>query len=306
MHSTTEATVQLCPSDRRPAALRLLFSNLSPSARIDQADRLAESVTDRDDPFAGLFWAVRDNEPVAACWAQLQPGRSGMLWPPQVTDEADEAVAGRLLAMATEFFARSRPSIAQALLDQSHGPVAESLISAGYRHLTDLEYLVCMMRPRAEANSQQRLEYELYSHANHQRFCEILKRTYQGSLDCPEMDGLRCIEDVVEGYRKTGVFHPSRWMLLRSDGVDMGVMILADHPQNDQWELVYLGLTPEARGRGFGREATAFAARLALGARRRQMVLAVDSRNRPARALYEHVGFIEWDRRCVFLRSFDR
>jgi len=97
------------------------------------------------------------------------------------------------------------------------------------------------------------------------------------------MDGLRSMDDVVEGYRKTGVFHPSRWMLLRSDGVDVGVMILADHPQNDQWELVYLGLTPEARGRGFGQEATAFATRLALGARRSQMVLAVDRRNGPAR-----------------------
>ena len=67
---------------------------------------------------------------------------------------------------------------------------------------------------------------------------------------------MECVptEEVLSGYRTTGVFDPQRWLLVRQDGEDVGCLLLADHPTSSQWELVYMGLVPEVRGRGLGIE----------------------------------------------------
>lgn len=303
MSNDVDFTVARCPPIQRAEALRLLLYDLPAGDKVQHANRLAESVATQDDPFAGLFLASQRGQPLAACWAQVQPGRTGLLWQPQPA--ADTAVvAQQLLSLANDYFAEQSVSIAQTLLPAGSQAAPDNLAAAGYRHLTELEYLVCLLRPQQITPPRPQLEYEVYSDRNHQRFCRVLEQTYQQGLDCPELDGLRQIEDVLEGYRNTGEFHPSRWMLLRFQQQDIGSLILADHPRQDQWELVYLGLVPEARGRGFGYEAACFATRLALGARRNQMVLAVDARNSPARAVYERAGFMEWDRRQVYWRTF--
>jgi ribosomal protein S18 acetylase RimI-like enzyme len=63
-----------------------------------------------------------------------------------------------------------------------------------------------------------------------------------------------------------------------------------------------MGLTPAARGRGWGHELTRHAFSLAQAAGRRQLVLAVDANNAPALKTYAAAGFAAWDRRSVFLR----
>ncbi|MEX1224551.1 MAG: GNAT family N-acetyltransferase [Pirellulales bacterium] len=284
--------------------MQLLLGDLPAADRARQANALAASVASLTNPFAGLFLATRNEQPLAACWAQVQPGRTGVLWRPHLSPAYPETATVELITRANDYFAQQGVTMAQALLSARDDQAAGTLSAAGYRHLTDLEYLVCLLRPKPFAEHRRQMEYEVYSDRNHARFCGVLERTYQHSLDCPELDGLRGIEDVLVGYRNTGVFHPSRWMILRQEDRDVGCLLLADHPDQDQWELVYLGIVPEARGHGLGFEAVCFATRLAYGARRYQMVLAVDSRNAPARGVYERAGFVEWDRRQVFLRTF--
>jgi ribosomal protein S18 acetylase RimI-like enzyme len=75
-------------------------------------------------------------------------------------------------------------------------------------------------------------------------------------------------------------------------------------PDDEAWELTYLGVVPEARRRGFGISMTRHAQWLARVAGARRMTLAVDAANEPAIAVYSAAGFAAWDRRCVFLRVF--
>jgi ribosomal protein S18 acetylase RimI-like enzyme len=86
------------------------------------------------------------------------------------------------------------------------------------------------------------------------------------------------------------------------EGRDVGVLLLADHPRAGHWELMYMGLVPEARGHGWGRHIARHAQWLARCAAVERIVLAVDAANRPALAMYERAGFAEWDRRSVFVR----
>ena len=89
----------------------------------------------------------------------------------------------------------------------------------------------------------------------------------------------------------------------KEDGRDIGCLILTDHPAEDQWELIYQGVLPEARGRGFGLEITRHAQWLTSQAGRSRLVLAVDAGNSPAIAAYASAGFQQWDRRYVFVKA---
>jgi hypothetical protein len=110
------------------------------------------------------------------------------------------------------------------------------------------------------------------------------------------------MDDVIAGYQATGSFDPARWFLLRHDGSDVGCLLLAEHAANRQWEVAYVGLAPEARGRGWGVATIRQAQWLARRARVGRLLLAVDAANAPAIATYAAAGFSAWDRRTVMLR----
>jgi ribosomal-protein-alanine N-acetyltransferase len=66
-------------------------------------------------------------------------------------------------------------------------------------------------------------------------------------------------------------------------------------------EVVYLGLAPEARGRGLGRALMLHGLGLVQQRPERVMALAVDQRNTPAVALYARLGFRTVRRREAFV-----
>jgi hypothetical protein len=136
-----------------------------------------------------------------------------------------------------------------------------------------------------------------------QRIARLVERTYIGTLDCPGLDDARPITDVLTGYRETGTFRPDWWWLARVNDRDVGCLFIADHPEHEQCELMYMGLIPEVRGRGWGVQLTRSAQWFLLGEDRARMVLAVDDENWPATGVYAKTGFLEWDRRYVYVRT---
>jgi ribosomal protein S18 acetylase RimI-like enzyme len=179
------------------------------------------------------------------------------------------------------------------------------LRTAGFEPLAELLYLVSGRDdfPRARPTSD--LEFEPYSAAGHDRLARVVEATYEGTLDCPQLDGVRQIDDILAGYRSTGVFAPSRWLLVRNGARDVGCLLLADHPNEENWELVYMGLVPSARGNGWGKDVTRHAQWLTGQAGRARLVLAVDAANKPAIRTYLELGFRRWDRRRVLWRTFE-
>jgi GNAT superfamily N-acetyltransferase len=106
----------------------------------------------------------------------------------------------------------------------------------------------------------------------------------------------------VAGYYAQGLFDPQRWFIVQRDHRDVGVLLLTAHATGDCWELVYMGIVPEARGAGLGREILRFALWEASQAGAQRLVLAVDQANRPASDMYRREGFQPWDFRTVYAR----
>jgi ribosomal protein S18 acetylase RimI-like enzyme len=70
----------------------------------------------------------------------------------------------------------------------------------------------------------------------------------------------------------------------------------------DGAELVYLGLSPQARGNGIARTLLMHGMHACSAARFRTISLAVDSRNSPARKLYAALGFTRVSSRAALVR----
>src|SRR6185369_11999011 len=120
-----------------------------------------------------------------------------------------------------------------------------------------------------------------YSPQNHAAFAAAILRSYEGSLDCPALNGKRSIEDVIEGHKSTGIFDPALWHLATEHGEPRGVLILSPALHTESMELVYLGLSPEARHRGLADAFMRLAVKSTAQNQRKELSLAVDSRNAP-------------------------
>jgi GNAT superfamily N-acetyltransferase len=120
---------------------------------------------------------------------------------------------------------------------------------------------------------------------------EIIKASYRQSMDCPALEGVRQIGDVIAGHKASGVYRPESWWIASWSGAPAGCLLLNDNPISGAADVVYLGVTPEFRGRGLGRAMLQHAAN---DIRRRgygNMTLAVDAANPYALAIYQSVGF---------------
>jgi ribosomal protein S18 acetylase RimI-like enzyme len=279
----------------RGAAL-LLLENRTP-----EAEAALSAAMDGD---AVMCVAMRGGAIVGAAMAQLQPGRIAMAWPPRCANEEPASTSWALLQELLERLRESGVQLVQAFPDAPSQADQQLFEAAGFEHLADLLYLVSTDADFPDVLPALEAALEPYSEANHRRLLDVLDRTYEGTLDCPRLNGVRAAEDVLATYRRTIDFDPTRWFLVRLAGEDVGCLLLGDHPRDEQWELIYVGLVASARGRGLGRQLVRQAQWLTRQAGRGRLVLSVDAANAPALGLYASEGFVAWDRRAIYLRIF--
>jgi mycothiol synthase len=296
-------------ADDRQARVARLQAALTRGAGRDECLSAAAPQQATTHPTAGangpeLFAAVAAGRLVGALWVEPQPGRAVVFSRPQLVEGQGKPTAVALLKAAAEHATLSGAVLLEALLESDASEDLERFVAAGFEHACDLLYLVCQAKvfPSAARVPAPELEFAVVKPADDARLAEIVDRTYEGTLDCPRLNHVRSSEEVLTGYQTVGSFSRERWFIVRSEAHDIGCLLLADHPQTNQWELVYMGLVPEARGRGWGVGITRHAQWLARHAGRERMVLAVDAANAPAVAMYERAGLFAWDRRSVLLR----
>jgi len=280
----------------RTQALELIFAHLPP---VDRQRYVLEYEKVSDVTHDGVWIARRGSKISAAALVQSQPGRTAVLHVPQGNVNAE---LGDLLTALSAQLCSAGVRLMQTLLSAEVGGETESLRQAGFSYAANLMYLVSTRQGFPTRCPAGELEYSSYVPQDKQRLAGIVERTYVGSLDCPQLEALRDVDDVLSGYQAVGRFDPSRWLVACHAGVDVGCVLLAEHEGTGQWELTYLGVVPEARSQGFGLELVRHAQWLALQGGCERIVLAVDGNNRPALDVYAAAKFVAWDERRVYLR----
>lgn len=308
--STTAPVVVPCPPELRAEALALALSELAPSQRREIGGELLRAWRAGAPTADGLFVALRGEQLCGAAWGQLQPGNTAVFWPPRM-DAVDQMspLAGQLASAVVDSLDAAGVAMTQVLLPAPDAPEAPLLKTAGFHYLTDLVYLTCEReRFPTQAPNSADLRFFEYDQSQRNRLVELVERTYEGTLDCVGLGVERQIEDVIDGYLATGTYRPSNWFFVRQanaangDEADVGVLLLADHPASQHTELIYMGLVPQVRGRGWGRQIAEYAQWVARSGGAQRLVSAVDASNLPGLGVYRATHFEAWDRRSVFLR----
>ncbi|MBA4019450.1 MAG: hypothetical protein C0483_19975 [Pirellula sp.] len=299
-----EILTPAAPDVELHAALMLALRMLPPPTA--EALRWSVIAETRRTPAALGVLAVARNEQrgiAAAAWGQLGSGNVAQVWPTQWLVESELSGCDPLMSALLAELPKRGMTFAQTLLPDVACRDAQTVLGAGFTHAADLTYLGADVDPRAKKHPEGSVRFVPYEADDRTSFAALVEGTYEGTLDCPALNGLRPALEVLDEYAEIGASGTSLWQRAVENDVAVGCLLLADHPSQNQVELVYMALLPHARGRGLGAELVRESLRIAAVLGRKRIVLAVDAANTPAAAQYEVAGFREWERRSAFVQD---
>ena len=233
------------PHEIEPA-FRLLLSNLGKSEREYRVARAVELVLSGQMDVRGLFVLREAGEIAGVIACEPLPGAGSIIWPPVLAGTQNIDLEDLLVGRACDWLLQHRARLAQCLLPPEDALLAEPLLRNGFTRITSLSYLRNSLRREDVPPLVTRLHFEPYDPDNPRLFHETLVRTYQSTLDCPEVNGVRTIEEVIEGHRAQGPFDPGLWLLAFEDNQPIGVLMLGVARPGEEWEVGYMGIVPEA------------------------------------------------------------
>jgi mycothiol synthase len=297
--------------DIRPA------SSLSPEAR-----RQALALQFAEFPRAGCQTRVErgllaldqgqiDSRCFLTCWisgrlagsliCELLPGRAANLWPIRTAADCQGlGVEDALMAVAHEIVESSDAKFVQSLMPPNETEGIQALCRQGFQRATLILNMRCELPHTGHEIASNRLRMDSGS-TDAAALQRLIVSTFEQSLDCPELNGIRTPDDIYAGYR-AGTPAPSRWWLAWENTEAVGILIVADGASPRLLDLAYLGVLPGSRRRGIGREMLAHVLHIAKTSGADGMTLLVDERNQPAIQLYEQFGFRTFDRRELLLK----
>jgi len=306
----SSTAVQIRPAHRAEvhAALQLILgSNGRPAAEEHVVDFLRYAVY-RGLDLNDIWLAAHSGRLVWAILPVISPGKTMLLFSPtHVPADHQDTCVCPLVERVVGHYQNRKVDLAQVLLDPGDSGAVAMFKRCRFEPLAELIYLDRDVRRAGDAALRSGFVWDGYSSATHGDFARAVSATYDGSLDCPRLNGRRNIDDVIEGHKAAGEFDPKLWFLLRdrSNGsaASAGVLLLNRSTRTDSLELVYLGLAPAYRGKKLGDAMMRHAINTASAIGSRRLSLAVDSNNAPALRLYQRHGMTRLCSRVALLRD---
>jgi ribosomal protein S18 acetylase RimI-like enzyme len=237
---------------------------------------------------------------------EIRPGRVAALLVDKLA-AIEPKSAGGTVRSALESARRGGVRFVQALVDRADEHGAGLLQSCGFSQVTEVLYLICPPVGREATQSCQDLRLVPIDDtpATLHRLSELILRTYEGSQDCPRLNGLRPIDEVLASYRAVGESELRHWYIAEQENAHVGCILLAAHSAPRELEIVYMGIVPPFRGRGWGSELIRHTQRVASELSFERLSLAVDAENGPALAVYRAAGFRIAAKHRLFLLQFE-
>jgi mycothiol synthase len=251
----------------------------------------------------GVCLAEQGGKILSAVLPVVSPGKTMLLFlPAQLHGQHGESTRKVIEAVCARGAAEG-VHLAQALLEVHDEHLLGLMKDCGFGRLAELLYLQAVMSKVAEPQLPPGCKWITYAPARHELFASTIMATYQDSFDCPGLNGLRNIDDILAGHRATGDFDPECWFLLIDHDTPVGAVLLSKVHRSDVTELVYLGLIPGRRGKGLADILMRRAATVAMAGKHGRLSLAVDGGNTPALKLYWRHGMQVIGRKLALLRD---
>jgi len=248
-----------------------------------------------------IYQAVWRRRPIAAATVMVSPGRTGLLvHSPFWLCQTRKSALSQAVEVATRHAVDAGVAFVQSLLSPQDNQTRQLLERAGYVRLTELIYMRTDLRDPVPM-SPPNLEWRHVGDLPPSVLEATIAATYEGSLDCPALAGLRSPQDVVAGHRASGVYTPQAWWVVFCDGQPAGCVLVNDILSANRADVVYLGVAKGFRRRGIGKAILDRACTQARQSGRASLTLAVDATNAPAVKLYERYGFEPTQRRLAMV-----
>ncbi len=296
-----------------------MLSHLSEQERLLQTKELLESALKKELDLSGLIMARNESKLCGAILSIIQPDLSAFVWPPVTTVNSEAGnntqlgkvinsgeIEDQLLQFLGEQLDSKNVWMGQCIVDLDSSIERQALQRNQFGHAANLIYMYRDLSdpiPDPEPDQEKRLEITRYAdEKNLDEFKKVLEKTYLETLDCTVLNNVRTPDETLESHQLSGEFLPSQWKRFQDAEGDIGLLLMNDHPDQNAWEVVYTGVIPEARGKGYGREIVLSGLLEARDAERGQVILAVDAKNPYAHSVYESLGFMETTRKSVHIR----
>lgn len=301
--------------DRRRVALAVLLTG-RPREDDPAVEQFIRFAGDQKLSLDELWLASDGPRAVAAALLVTSPGRTGMLFSSPVAGRSAVGPHSRLLHAVCAAQDSSDLAMVQSLLEGHQRLERQTLEVCGFEALAVLVYMQRSAQPAAGSRAAQAppslnlgdpsIRGVHYSEAQRPLFTRAVEASYEQTLDCPRLLGVRAMGDVLDGHMATGEFDPRLWHVFLEGDQPIGVMLLAKVPAKQAVELVYLGVSLPWRGRGLARRMMAVGLDAAARCGALNVLLAVDEQNAPALRLYRSLGFRPTGRRTAMVLHLGR
>ncbi|MFW6061963.1 MAG: GNAT family N-acetyltransferase [Planctomycetota bacterium] len=301
MHLSTQ--VEPVPRRKRREALQFLAGGSGRDVLADvRADSLVRLLRARGGGW--LWWCRRMGRLRAVAVVIPNEGRTGVVFysSPHMPGVDADALGEAIRRASADAIADGELTLVQALIRPESRGERDALLRGGFQELAELIYLRKELEAAPSAPEQGPVSWRSWGEYDQQELAEVIAATYEDSLDCPRLAGLRDVEDTIVGHKASGNFRRDWWWIVHWAGEPAGCL-LANEGRGGTAEVVYLGVVPAFRGRGLGRWMLAKVAGEAWRAQMPAVTLAVDSANSYAVDLYIREGFRETMRRLACIRT---
>lgn len=285
------ACVAVCPSTLRREALLHLAAIHEPGLQpaLNAALRSAKQ-TDWD----GLWIYQQQGHIAGALWVQPLVNATAQLWLPCQDGPASRA----LLAAAHAWVIEQEITLCHVVLPPSHYAWESTLLAYDMVRLAELRHLSIDLSSATLAPGQTfrqpgplslSIRLEAFTQLSAAAQTSLLDSISQESLDCPGLRESLSSEALLAGFYGQASEASHHWYSVNLGSERIGVLLLAAGDAH-YWELLLMGVVPQRRGQGIGRNVLQAAFSLAVSQGATDMVLTVDANNAPALHLYKQAG----------------
>jgi len=247
------------------------------------------------------FIAQEDDAIKAAVLVVMNEGATATILATEPTSKVHVETVQSLIEESIQGLRGSGCSIAQTVLPVDAESFALAYSNAGFEYLATLTYMERKRSSKLNVSHTCEAKFIPMTNQPDTSLESILLDTYEGSLDCPRIHGLRHITDIIQGHRGLGQYDPSLWSLAELHENIVGALLLNAVPESNCMELAYLGVAPAARGFGLGDAFVQRAVEQSIKRGFSKITLAVDGDNLPAINLYSRWGFGETGKRLTMI-----